>query len=205
VTGRPIIDAGLALNFLSIHRERLLFGVLGPVAVPETVRDEVLRKARSDQRFAAAASVWAKLSDRLLQILSDDVTPDLAAVVQRISGIPIAQRKEKAKDLGELMVIAHGVVTAESGGSVIVLIDDGDGARLATSEIHRLDRRRQRDPGIGTISLVNTTTNLKRAANTPSLADKGAIREVYRRLRELDDGLPPLEGTDFLAPELWVP
>lgn len=34
---RPIIDAGPGLNFLSLNKERLLFSVLGPLSVPETV------------------------------------------------------------------------------------------------------------------------------------------------------------------------
>lgn len=41
---RPIIDAGPSLNFLSINKERLLVGVLGPLSAPETVQAEVLRK-----------------------------------------------------------------------------------------------------------------------------------------------------------------
>lgn len=52
---RPIIDAGPGLNFLSVNKERLLIAVLGPLSAPETVRDEVLRKSRQDDRFRAAA------------------------------------------------------------------------------------------------------------------------------------------------------
>jgi hypothetical protein len=48
---RPIIDAGPGLNFLSANKERLLIAVLGPLSAPETVRDEVLRKSRQDDRF----------------------------------------------------------------------------------------------------------------------------------------------------------
>ena len=55
---RPIIDAGPGLNFLSINKERLLIAVLGPLSAPETVRGEVLRKSRQDDRFRAAATVW---------------------------------------------------------------------------------------------------------------------------------------------------
>ncbi|MDX2969158.1 hypothetical protein PWY87_30590 [Kribbella solani] len=58
---RPIIDAGPGLNFLSIHKERLLFGTLGALSAPESVRDEVLRKSRDDSRFSAAKTVWGKL------------------------------------------------------------------------------------------------------------------------------------------------
>lgn len=203
MTDRPIIDAGPALNFLAINKERLLLGVLGAVSVPETVRDEVLRKAKVDSRFAAAATVWGRLPERLLHILSDDVTPELAAAVNRISGLPIAERKEQAKDLGEVMVIAHAVVAAETGKPVIIVIDDGGGARPASSEIGRLQRRRQQDPTIGSISLINTITILQRAANTSDLPDRGTMREVYQRLRGVDDGLPPLDSTRLLSPEMW--
>ena len=86
---RPIIDAGPGLNFLSIHKERLLIATLGPLSAPETVQDEVLRKSRQDDRFHAAATTWRKLTPNWIQILSDDATPELANVVQRISGFPI--------------------------------------------------------------------------------------------------------------------
>jgi hypothetical protein len=140
MSARPIIDAGPGLNFLSINKERLLIAVLGPLSAPETVQDEVFRKSRQDDRFRAAATVWCKLTGRWIQILPDDVTPELATVVQRISRLPMAERMKHGKDLGEIMVIAHAVVAAESGQEVTVLIDDGKGAQIATSEISRLRR-----------------------------------------------------------------
>jgi hypothetical protein len=63
---RPIIDAGPSLNFLSINKERLLIGVLGPLSVPETVQAEVMRKSQEDARFRSAATVWRKLAPRWL-------------------------------------------------------------------------------------------------------------------------------------------
>jgi hypothetical protein len=134
----PIIDAGPGLNFLSANKERLLIAVLGPLSVPEAVQDEVLRKSRQDDRFRAAATVCKKLTPRWIQILSDDVTPELATVVQRISGLPMDQRRRQPKDLGETMVIAHAVVAAESGQSVTILMNDGPGAAIATCEISAL-------------------------------------------------------------------
>jgi hypothetical protein len=135
---RPIIDAGPGLNFLSINKQRLLIAVLGPLSAPETVQDEVLRKSQQDSRFRAAATVWRKLTPRWIQILPDDVAPELATVVQRISGLPMNERRRQAKDLGETMVIAHAVVAAEAGQAVTILMDDGPGARIATFEISRL-------------------------------------------------------------------
>lgn len=49
-------------------------------------------------------------------------------MIERISGLPIDERKTQSKDLGEIMVIAHAVVAAESGQAVTILIDDGPGA-----------------------------------------------------------------------------
>ena len=200
---RPIIDAGPGLNFLSINKERLLIAVLGPISAPETVRDEVFRKSRQDDRFRAAATVRRKLAGRWIQILPDDVTPELAAVVQRISGLPMAERINHPKDLGEIMVIAHAVVTAESGHPAIVLIDDGPGAAIATSEIRRLQRLASSGRAVGSITLASTLTVLGRAAGTEHLPDRAAMRDTYRRLRELDDGLPPIENTDLLSDTLW--
>src|ERR1700677_1734247 len=200
---RPIIDAGPGLNFLSINKERLLIGVLGRLSAPETVRDEVLRKSRQDDRFRAAATVWQKLTGSWIQIHADDVTPELATVVQRITRLPMAERIRHGKDLGEIMVIAHAVVAAESGQAVTVLIDDGRGAEIATSEIARLRRLGSRGPPGGSITLVSTLTVLERAAGKEHLPDRTAMRDTYRRLRELDDGLPPIEKTNLLAATLW--
>jgi hypothetical protein len=200
---RPIIDAGPGLNFLSVNKERLLISVLGPLSAPETVQDEVFRKSAQDSRFHAAATVWRKLTPRWIQILSDDATPELAAVVQRISGSPMDERKRQSKDLGETMVIAHAVVAAESGQSVTVLVDDGPGAQIATLEINRLGRLRSSGRPVGSIILASTLTVLERAASTEQLPDRAALRETYKRLRGLDDGLPPIEKTSLLSYELW--
>ncbi len=69
---RPVIDAGPALNFFSINKQRLLIGVLGPLGAPETVRDEVFRKAKREQdRFHHAAVVWSTLGP-YTRTLSDE-------------------------------------------------------------------------------------------------------------------------------------
>ncbi|MET8084670.1 hypothetical protein [Micromonospora sp. NPDC005237] len=200
---RPIIDAGPSLNFLSINRERLLIGILGPLSAPETVQSEVMRKSRDDQRFRPAATVWRKLAPRWLQILSDDETPELAAVVHRITRQPMHERLKQSRDLGEVMVVAHAVVAAEAGESMTVLIDDGAGARLATSEVGRLQRLRAQGRAVGSIRLVNTLTVLERAAGSEHIPDKTAMRDVYDRLRGLDDGLPPVDTTNLMSTACW--
>jgi hypothetical protein len=200
---RPIVDAGPGLNFLSIHKERLLIAILGPFSAPETVQGEVLRKSQQDDRFRAAATVWRKLTARWIQILPDDATPELATVVQRVSGLPMGERRRQPKDLGETMVIAHAVVAAESGHSVTILMDDGPGATIATSEISRLRRLGSSGHPVGSITLASTLTVLGRAAGTEHLPNRAAMRDTYNRLRGLDDGLPPIENTDLLSPRFW--
>jgi hypothetical protein len=200
---RPIMDAGPGINFFSVNKERLLISVLGPLCAPEAVETEILRKARQDERFAAAERVWRKLTSKYLEVLSDDVTDELAAAVQRISGIPFDQRIRSGKDLGETMVIAHAVVAAEAGEHVIVLIDDGGGCRAATKEANRLRRLQQGGQSVGSIGLVNTVTVLERAAGGKYLPDKNAMRDLYGRLRTLDDGLLPLDSTNLLNLSCW--
>lgn len=200
---RPIIDAGPGLNFFSINKERLLIGTLGPLCAPETVKKELLRKSRQDSRFRNAERVWNKLPERYMQVLSDDVTPELAAVVHRITRLPLVERLQHSKDLGETMVIAHAAVAAQAGYEVIVLIDDGPGARVAEAESNRLRLLRDGGAPVGALRLASTLTVLEKAAGGQYLPDRGAMRTVYGRLRQLDDGLPPLEATNLLSVALW--
>jgi len=200
---RPIMDAGPGINFFSLNKERLLFSVLGALSVPEIVEDEILRKARQDERFAAAERVWKKLPSRLMEVLSDDATDELAAAVHRIAGMPIKQRVHSNKDLGETMVIAHAVVAAERGENVIVLIDDGGGRSMVAVEQRRLQRLHAVNGVVGRIDLISTLTVLKKAAGREHLPDKAAMRQFYERLRKLDDGLAPLATTGLMDLPCW--
>lgn len=200
---RPIMDAGPGINFFSVHKERLLFSALGPLCVPEAVETEMLRKARQDHRFAGAERVWKKLPDRLMEVISDDLTDDLAKAVERIGGSPAQRRVRSSKDLGETMVIAHAAVAAEAGEHVIVLIDDGGGCQAAATEARRLQRLRKAGKPVGNLGLVHTVTVLERAAGGEYLRDKDAVRDLYERLRKLDDGLPPLETTNLMSLPCW--
>ena len=203
MTVRPIIDAGPALIFLAINKERLLLATTGPISTPETVRNEVLSKSAKDRRFAQVERVWNKIPSRLLDVLPDDPTPELIAALGRISKQPWKQRLATAKDLGETMVIAHAVVHAEAGHQVTVIIDDQGGAALATTEIRRLSRLRKMDKPVGGIALVNTVTILEKAAGGIHLPDRGSMREVYTKLRKNDDGLLPIDRTQLLSSTIW--
>ena len=106
-------------------RAHLVHATGGHISAPETVRREVFRKAKPNSKFAAAAAVWARLElAKRLTVLSDDLTPALEAVVQRLSNTPMIDRMAVSKDLGEELVIAHAVVQAEAGNDVVMLIDE---------------------------------------------------------------------------------
>lgn len=201
---RPVIDAGPCLNFLAANAERVLLGTLGPLCAPETVRDEVLRKAARGTRFAPAARTWAKLEPKYIEVLPDDATHMLAKAVERLTSLPMAERVEDAQDLGETMVVAHAVVGAEEGMSVTVLIDEWRGAGMAAQEARRLDRLRAQGRQVGTITVASTLTVLVRAAGGQHIPDRNTMRGIYSRMRELDDGLVPIEQTDLLAPATWA-
>jgi hypothetical protein len=82
-------------------------------------------------------------------------------------------------------------------------MDDGPGAAIATSEISRLGRLGSSGSPVGSITLASTLTILGRAAGTEHLPDRAAMRDTYTRLHGLDDGLPPIENTELLAPKFW--
>lgn len=170
---------------------------------PKRVHAEVLRKSRRDRRFASAADVLHRLPARLLEVLSDESTEELDAAVGRIVGFSARERRKQAKDLGELMVVAHAVVAAGQGHHVTVMIDDGGGRRIAIAERRRLERLSAQGRQVGSIGLISTHAVLTNAAGFAELPDKGAMRELYERLRTLDDGLPPIEGTRLLSSDLW--
>ncbi|MEU4215371.1 hypothetical protein [Actinoplanes sp. NPDC026623] len=84
-----------------------------------------------------------------------------------------------------------------------MLIDDGLGAETATREIRRLERRRSTGSTVGSIRLASTLTVLEKAAGTTHITDRAQMREIYQRLRDLDDGLPPIEKTALLVTARW--
>ena len=181
VNVRPIIDAGPSLNFFATNRERLLFARVGPLHMPETVHAEVQRKSRRDQRFASAR---ASFTGSLPSSLKCCPTSRPRSWMRQSGGSSASQRtnaERKAKDLGELMVVAHAVVAAEQGHHVTVMIDDGDGRRIATAERRRLERLSAQGRTVGSIGLISTHSVLTGAAGSAELPDRGAMRELYGR------------------------
>lgn len=179
MSARPVIDAGPVLNFLAINQEKLLIKVLGQISTPETVENEVLRKSRTDPRFSGVELVWSKLTPKWIEVLSDDWTEGLEAVCNRLTQMSWTERRKQARDLGELLVVAHAVTAAEQGHHVTVVIDDQSGAKMATAEAQRLNRLRGQQRSVGTITLANTTSILERGARLRHIADQAAMKAIY--------------------------
>jgi hypothetical protein len=51
--------------------------------------------------------------------------------------------------------------------------------------------------------MVVSMTVLQRAAGGEHIPDRAAMRDIYKRLRGVDDGLPPIETTNLLSADLW--
>lgn len=101
MSSRPILDAGPGLNFLALHKERLLFSAVGPLSAPACVEEEILRKAQADSRFEAADRVWRKLPEHLMSVLPDDPTLELERAVERISSLPLDERYQRRRTLDD--------------------------------------------------------------------------------------------------------
>ncbi|WP_280460063.1 hypothetical protein [Nocardia carnea] len=200
---RPIIDAGPALNFIAAHQENILLKALGPLSTPQTVADEVLRLSRTDPLFRGVELRWKTLTRKHIEVLADE-GDELDSLCARITRQPLNQRKRTGKDLGELMVLLHAVAAAERGADIIVLIDDGQGARQAEIEIQRLNRMRRNNPKLGSVTLINTVTVLESKAGTDLIPTKADMRQVYAKISRYDDGLPnDISRTGLLHPSVW--
>lgn len=200
---RPIIDAGPALNFFALNKERLLFSVTGALHVPEAVVDEVKNRAEKDSRFSQTLSVLPKLPDRLWATLSDQATPELATVMERIRRSQHGLSLDTGRDLGEFMVVSHAVLRAEAGAHVTAFVDDGKGQRLVEQEANRLKRLSAQGRCAGSLDLISTHTVLRSACEQSRFAHRGELKELYNKLRTLDDGLVPISDTGLLDLPCW--
>jgi hypothetical protein len=178
---------------------------LGPLSAPESVQTEVLRKARQDERFKAAAAIWPKLTPIWMQILSDNQTPEFAAVVHRITHQPIAARLKQSKDLAETMVIAHAIVAAEAGAVVTVLIDDGQGRTPPPQRSTGSDgcKPAAKPSGRSLRSARSRSWSGSSQTSHPGQGRHAQYLHTAARARRQLDGLPPIETIGLLSPDLW--
>lgn len=185
-----ILDAGPSLNFLGAKAHDLLVETMAlrgrRLLLPETVVTEVSNKSNSsgDARFRGCDKRLGALVARgSAEVLADSIH-DLALVVQveNLTGLKAAVRLKQPPNLGEVMVIAHALCLRDSGHDVAVLIDDGDGRKLAK--------------GRG-LRLLSTHGVLVAAAQYGIVPKLGEMKTLYQSMSKLDDGLVSWDALAF--------
>jgi hypothetical protein len=202
---RPhIIDAGPAINFLATKNQRILIAAIGgPFHAPEAVRDEVMRKAAQEPRFAPAAQEWKKLEANWIKLLPATRTPGLDKIAQILTRNPLPTLPSKAKDLGETFVVIHATATALAGEEVYVIIDDQGGQALTARAQRFLSAQKRDRPSVGKVTLMTTESILRSQIDTPNIKDKPTMRRIYTQLQTVDSGLADISTTDLVTHARW--
>ncbi len=175
-----ILDTGPALNFMASGHHGVLFEVLETrtlgLQMPETVVEEVARRARNDSRFKKCPSVLNDLrANDLIEILADDIdSADLTKAVESICGIPLESRVQTSKDLGEVLVMAHALVLRDKGLSPILLIDEW--------------RAKEQAEGLG-FTVVTTVGILVIAAQTNIVPKQRTMKRIYGEIVACDKSM----------------
>lgn len=184
--GVSVLDTGPCLNFFSTGQAALLLDVLEAISatlvIPEDVENEIRTKAQTSPVFrpAAGALDWSIRNERL-SVLSARTGEDLELDrnVSAILGMEHEQSARRAKDQGERMVVAHAKTLQQRGESVIVLIDEWRGQKLAAQH-----------------GLVYTDTLhvLRKAAIIGKVATWGEMRAIYGKMQPNDLSLPRVDS-----------
>ncbi|MFC8450440.1 hypothetical protein [Kitasatospora sp. NPDC057223] len=193
--GRPlhaeslcILDAVICVHFVGAGLHRLLIDVLRraglTLLVPQEVCDEVAGKSR---KYPQITNPWNRLTAStvvrvLPPLLAVDAPARVIEVLEDIRGFQAEQALRKRKDLGEAVVVAHGVHFQEQGHEVYVAIDDQGGKAIATQ--HNL-----------TVLTIEDVIELAIAFG--HFPNEGDLKTAYRKLRGYGDGLPSYDCTDL--------
>lgn len=176
-----ILDAVICVHFVGANLQRLLVDVLQKadlmLLVPQEVCDEVARK---DRKYTGIKLRWARFANsncvRVLPALQAQSAPDrVVEVFEEVRGRQLEDALRESKDLGEAVVVAHGVHYQDQGHEVLVAIDDQGGQALAAD----------RDLQIITVEDV-----LEMAIEFGKFSTEGDLKKIYEKLRKFGDGLP---------------
>ncbi|MEV5457062.1 hypothetical protein AB0L17_01930 [Streptomyces cellulosae] len=181
-----ILDAVICVHFVGANLHRLLVDVLKKaeltLLVPQEVCDEVARK---DRRYRGLKLRWTRLEQsrhvRVLPALEARTAPTrVVEVFEDVRGRQLEDALRDSRDLGEAVVVAHGVHYQDLGHEVLVAIDDQGGQALAT----------ERDLEVITVEDV-----LVMAIEFGHFRNEGELKKDYEKLRGFGDGLPPYART----------
>ncbi|WP_328365700.1 hypothetical protein OG800_35805 [Streptomyces sp. NBC_00445] len=181
-----VLDAVVCVHFAGANLNRVLVAALESmgwvILVPAEVCDEVARK---DAKYPGLRKRWLALERsnriRVLPALEVDTAPArIVEVLEEIRDLEFDQALRQSRDLGECVVVAHGVHLAEQGHEVTLLMDDGGGRRLADEW-----------------SLPHLTIEdvLVLAIHAGCFETPTALKQGYRRLQKFGSGLPDFPRT----------
>lgn len=186
-----ILDAVVCVHFAGVNLNRVLVSALESmgwvIRVPGEGCDEVARK---DAKYPGLRKRWLALerSDRIrvLPALEIGTAPArIIEVLEEIRDLEFDHALRQSRDLGECVVVAHGVHLTEQGHEVTLLMDDGGGRRLADEW-----------------SLPHLTIEdvLVLAVHAGCFETLDALKRAYRRLQEFGSGLPDFQRISVRPP-----
>jgi predicted nucleic acid-binding protein len=183
-----ILDAVICVHFVGASLQRLLVDVLKKadlvLLVPQEVCDEVARK---DWKYQGLKLRWTRLTNsscvQVLPPLEAQSAPDrVIEVFVEVRGRQREDALRDSKDLGEAVVVAHGVHYQDEGHEVLVAIDDQGGQALAA------DRN---------LRIITVEDVLAMAVEFGKFPTEGDLKKVYEKLRRFGDGLIPYGSTSL--------
>jgi predicted nucleic acid-binding protein len=183
-----ILDAVICVHFVGANLHRLLVDVLQQadlvLLVPQEVCNEVAGK---DRKYQGLKLKWTRLTSsqhiRVLPAIEAQSAPArVVEVFEEVRGRQLEDALREPKDLGEAVVVAHGVHYQDQGHEVLVAIDDQGGQALAAG----------RDLEIITVEDV-----LVMAIEFGKFPNEGDLKKAYQKLRGFGDGLPSYSHTSL--------
>ncbi|MFC9849864.1 PIN domain-containing protein [Streptomyces prasinus] len=184
-----ILDAVVCVHFAGANLNRVLVTALESmewvILVPAEVCDEIVRK---DAKYPGLRKRWLALerSDRIRVLPALEIGSAPARVVEvleEIRDLEFDQALRRSRDLGECVVVAHGVHLSEQGHEVTLLMDDAEGRQLADE---------------WALQHLTIEDVLVLAVHAGCFDTLDTLKQAYHRLRQFGSGLPDFPRTPLM-------
>lgn len=181
-----ILDAVVCVHFAGANLNRVLVTALESmewvILVPAEVCDEIVRK---DAKYPGLRKRWLALerSDRIRVLPALEIGSAPARVVEvleEIRDLEFDQALRRSRDLGECVVVAHGVHLSEQGHEVTLMMDDAEGRQLADE---------------WALQHLTIEDVLVLAVHAGCFDTLDALKQAYHRLQQFGSGLPDFPRT----------